>query len=183
MQQSGLHQTYIEGRPVGALEHHWYPTAVRIKRGALPSLWIGFHFEAGSVSTADRRGADRGVGFTANSSRKKGTGMQDHSKRRNRGICAPVSLWQSDRCRFLTSILIKHLPVVFQLGQGSLSIPSRFSSYCFKEPFGIKRGPPLEHRVDSTSKLLGDDRQRLGFAVAADQSHVIELSALVSPQE
>jgi hypothetical protein len=54
-----------------ALEHHWYPTAVRIKQGALPSQMnekIGFHFEAGSVSTADRRGADRGVEIVADSS-------------------------------------------------------------------------------------------------------------------
>ncbi len=36
----------------GAIEHHWYPTAVRIKSVVLPvSL-------AGSVTGADRRGAD-----------------------------------------------------------------------------------------------------------------------------
>ncbi len=51
--QRRLHQTYIEGRSPGALEHIWYPTAVRIKRGAL------LNSLAGSVIMADRRGADR----------------------------------------------------------------------------------------------------------------------------
>jgi len=45
---TGLHQTHIEGRS-WCQEHHWYPNAVRIKRGALPVNL------AGSVTMVDRR--------------------------------------------------------------------------------------------------------------------------------
>jgi hypothetical protein len=59
-----------------ALEHHWYPAAVRIKRGAL------LNGPAGSVIPADRRGADRGKENHEGLVEEKGTGMQGHSKRR-----------------------------------------------------------------------------------------------------
>ena len=71
---------------------------------------------------------------------------------------------------------------MFQLGSGShASRP--VSSYCFKELPGIIWRPPLEHGVDSTPELLGDDRQRLGFAIPADQSLVIELSPFIFPEK
>ncbi len=54
---TGLHQTHIEGRS-RRQEHYWYPNVVRFKRGVL-SVNL-----AGSVTVADRRGADRGNGFT-----------------------------------------------------------------------------------------------------------------------
>ena len=77
--QTGLRQTYMVGRSDGAQEHHQYPTAVRIKEGTLPLRWEVGGSEnmmvctsvACSVTTADRRGADRGIGFTTNSPSKK----------------------------------------------------------------------------------------------------------------
>ena len=41
----------------------------------------------------------------------------------------------------------------------------------------------LEHEVDGTTELLGDDGKSLGLAVAADELLVIELSGLVVAQE
>jgi hypothetical protein len=71
---------------------------------------------------------------------------------------------------------------VFQSGSGShASRP--VSSYCFKEPSGIIWRPPFQHGVYSAPEFLGDDRQRLGFAVSADQSLVIKLTPLISPKE
>jgi len=57
------------------------------------------------------------------------------------------------------------------------------SSYCFKEPPGIIWRPPLEHGIDSTPELLCDDRQRLGFAILADQSLVIKLPPFIAPEK
>ena len=57
---------HIEKVARGALEHHWYPVAVRLKSGALPVSLTG------SVTMADRRGADHGNGFTMSSSKEKG---------------------------------------------------------------------------------------------------------------
>ena len=58
-------QTHREGR-ARRLRTSLVPGAVRIKSGALPESLTG------SVTMADRRGADHGNGFTMSSSKEKG---------------------------------------------------------------------------------------------------------------
>ena len=137
--------------------------------------------QAGSVTMADRRGADRGNGFTISSLKEKrdrdtgsfnAMGLKDTVLR-----CLEEQL---ESCMELTPG--EHHPVVFQLGEGSRA--SRpFSSYCFKEPFCIERRPPFEHGVRCTPELLGDDGERFCFSVLADQSLVVVLGAFVTSKE
>ena len=76
----------------GALEHHWYPLAVRIKSGALPMI------QAGSVTRADRRGADRGTELTIDSC-KWDSGCRTIQIEGLKDFGAAVPRWQSERCR------------------------------------------------------------------------------------
>jgi len=165
----------MEGRYLGALEHIWYPTAVRIKRGALS------HRQA-EVIPADRRGADRGNRITIDSSKRKGPGCRTNqidglvdfvlrclTGSRNR--CRSVDTGREHRRRVV--------PVMLRVS----CIPSRLLSYCLKKPLCIERRPPFQHGVYSTPELLGEDRQCLGFAVPADQSLVIKLAPFIFPEK
>ncbi len=76
----------------------------------------------------------------------------------------------------------EHHPVVFQLGAGS-SASRPFSSYCFKEPFWIERGPVFEYGIDGTPEFLGNYGKRLRISVFADQFLMVEFGTFVSAKE
>ena len=69
MQQRRLHQTRIEGRYLGALEHIRYPTAVRIKRGAVSHRQAQLFRRIDAGQTAEKR-------ITMDSSKRKGPGCR-----------------------------------------------------------------------------------------------------------
>jgi hypothetical protein len=88
-----LHQTHIESRIVRPRKSSVPDCRPNQKRNSAEES------PAGSVTTADRRGADRGTDFAMSSWKRKGTGMQDHSTRRTQGFCATAPRWQPDCCR------------------------------------------------------------------------------------
>jgi hypothetical protein len=137
--------------------------------------------QAGSVTMADRRGADRGNEFMMSSLKEKrnrdtgsfnAMGLKDTVLR-----CLEEQL---ESCMELTPV--EYHPVVFQLGAGSY-VSRPVSSYCFKEPFCIERRPPFEHRIDGTPEFLGDDGKCFSISVFADQFLVVVLSAFIPAKE
>jgi hypothetical protein len=122
-------------------------------------------------------------GITVDSSERKGPGCRtNHGAGLKESGATVPNMWQSGCCR-LKEHRRRASPWAVPVMRGVSCIPSRLLSYCFEKPLGIKRRPPFQHGVHGAPELLGEDRQGFGFAVAADQSLMIEFGRQIFSKE